>query len=540
MIRGNTSEMRQKRKTLWLESFCTIAVWGIMTAILLFLTAMSIFMTCSVYGGNEVIQYKADQPIFHALFLFFVLAGGVWLYRRRTREGTSEGMKQWMEGEAGHLRYRRILLAWAGALGIWFLITCFGPASDQRLALESASALLRHDLTPWAPVGFSYGSPLGVTGYAYTYPSQNGLILFFAIVTFVFRGITPYALQVMNIGFLFIGIICISRMFTELFSLEHMRGISIVMLCFLPFTFYITFIYGTIPGFAFSSLALYFEQRFFKEGRKDGGWGDLFTAAICISLAVLLKSNYLIVLAAMLIYLLTCGIFRKKLQFIAAAVILTALYIGSGKMVNLYLEAVTGQPVSKGSPMLAWVEMGLTEGSRGPGWYNGYNIGVFSDHDLDPEETLIVVKADLKDTLQEFAEAPQMAADFFIRKAASIWAEPSFQGLWIQEIKGNSWLLPGMTKSLFKEGGLLNRLFMFLFNYIQSLVYIGALLFFILYRKRITWEQLIFAVVFIGGFLFHMAWEAKGQYSVCYFILLIPYAALGLKEAICLIGRAKE
>ena len=35
---------------------------------------------------------------------------------------------------------------------------------------------------------------------------------------------------------------------------------------------------------------------------------------------------------------------------------------------------------------------------------------------------------------------------------------------------------------------------------------------------------------FIGGFLFHLVWEAKGQYSVVYFMLLLPYAYLGMER----------
>ena len=34
-------------------------------------------------------------------------------------------------------------------------------------------------------------------------------------------------------------------------------------------------------------------------------------------------------------------------------------------------------------------------------------------------------------------------------------------------------------------------------------------------------------IVFIGGFLFHTIWEAKCQYTITYFILLIPYSVKG-------------
>ena len=37
----------------------------------------------------------------------------------------------------------------------------------------------------------------------------------------------------------------------------------------------------------------------------------------------------------------------------------------------------------------------------------------------------------------------------------------------------------------------------------------------------------VLPILFIGGFLFHLVWEAKGQYTITYFILLIPYAVAG-------------
>ena len=36
--------------------------------------------------------------------------------------------------------------------------------------------------------------------------------------------------------------------------------------------------------------------------------------------------------------------------------------------------------------------------------------------------------------------------------------------------------------------------------------------------------------IFIGGFIFHLFWEAKGQYTITYFVLLIPYCVKGLMD----------
>lgn len=40
--------------------------------------------------------------------------------------------------------------------------------------------------------------------------------------------------------------------------------------------------------------------------------------------------------------------------------------------------------------------------------------------------------------------------------------------------------------------------------------------------------SLALALIFIGGFVFHIFWEGKGQYTIPYFVLLFPYAVMGL------------
>ena len=37
-------------------------------------------------------------------------------------------------------------------------------------------------------------------------------------------------------------------------------------------------------------------------------------------------------------------------------------------------------------------------------------------------------------------------------------------------------------------------------------------------------------MVFLGGFLFHLVWEASASYAIPYFVLLIPYAVKGFAE----------
>lgn len=519
-MRKSSADRKTDSDISLLESLCTSFVRCLFGIILLFLIAISATVTCSVYGGAEKVQYGPDYPAVHILLLIAFLTAGVWIYRKRRTDNKRNGLTD--------RQYRRLIIAIAGFYLIWLLITMYWPNSDQRMAMESARSLLLGDYSPWDPVGFVYASPMVPVGYAYTYPSQNGLILFLALIVMIFRDVTPYAAQILNVGFLFGGVLFLSRLAVYLFQLKSIRGILILTFGCLPFACYITFVYGTMPGFCLSSAALYYVYRYINTEKLSYFLIGSLTAAG----AVLLKSNYLIVLVALVIFLLSEGVFRRKGIFLAAAALMILINLNSSRLMNTFLEDVTGRPVSGGIPMTAWVEMGLKEGSRGPGWYNGYNVSVFAGNDEDTEKTKEAIREDLTETMAQFAANPEAAADFFLRKAQSIWAEPTFQSLWIQEVKGGSWLWPGMTDSLLKEGGLLNRVYFTICNYFQTFVYTGAFLFLLFGGRKMRWEQLSLAVIFIGGFLFHMAWEGKGQYTVCYFILLLPYAFSGIGQSI--------
>ena len=45
-------------------------------------------------------------------------------------------------------------------------------------------------------------------------------------------------------------------------------------------------------------------------------------------------------------------------------------------------------------------------------------------------------------------------------------------------------------------------------------------------------------MILIGGFMFHMVWEAKSQYTLPYFVLLLPYTVMGYSKAAECISKA--
>ena len=65
-------------------------------------------------------------------------------------------------------------------------------------------------------------------------------------------------------------------------------------------------------------------------------------------------------------------------------------------------------------------------------------------------------------------------------------------------------------------------------NQIQQLVFLGLLFGIIrLWRKKDLLRCLL-PLILLGGLLYHLLFEAKSQYALPYFVLILPIAAYGL------------
>lgn len=516
-----------------LEAAACILILLIFTGILLLLLFLSMTGSAAVYGGAEQVWFYSDSPLYHLSVFALITALGVMIFRVRNAEEREDKSQE--EQAKRRKRFVRLLFILSGLYVIWIMGTMLYPASDQRLVLSCGKALAEGDLSPWNQVGFRYHYD-DFEGYAYTYPHQNGQILFAAFLYLLVGEQAAFLWQLLNVGFLAAGACYTGRMAEEVLEMKNgCCGLVLLLMAFLPFSFYVTFAYGTIPGFACSAAAVWYGRRFLKEHRNR----DLFRSAILISSAILFKSNYMIVLVAMILLFLAEAVFQKKLFPLLGVISVLAVYLASHSLVLGGLSLAAGHSVEGGPPMLTWVEMGLQEGSRAPGWFNNYNVYIYLDNHEDRELTAAAVERDLCRTIRYFMEHPDYGADFFNRKLRSMWTEPTFQSLWIQEVKGFGWLFPSFTRSLFQEGGTANEIYWELCNAVQTLVYGGTLLFVIFWFRQIRFQELCFAIIFIGGFLFHLFWEAKGQYTVSYFTLLIPYAVLGMQDWMKWISRGR-
>lgn len=211
-----------------LEKFCVGLVRILLGGILFFLTLLSAVVTCRVYGGSEIVQYGRDSLFLHLFFCAGVIGLTVFYRRRKERKCRKN---QWL------------LLA-AAAYLFWILLVPSWGGSDSHQCMASAQGLLHGDFSAWEPVAYSYGTAEGPLGYAYTYPSQNGLILYMAVLAFFFGDAAYVVFQILNIGFFILGIVSLQRMTVRG---NERCSLLLWMACCLPFSFYILFVYGTMP-----------------------------------------------------------------------------------------------------------------------------------------------------------------------------------------------------------------------------------------------------------------------------------------------------
>ena len=409
----------------------------------------------------------------------------------------------------------KLLICMHCILGIgWVVCTQLTPRADQGFCSAIAANLFSET---YDKADFLKG------GYLNQYPFQSGIILVFKIIYSLF-GINNYmAFQILNVVSVVLIDIYLMKVLKKITAV-HAEKIGILFLIlFFPMVFYTSFLYGNLMGCAFSTMAMYYEFEYFENHKVC----NMILSTVFIGIALMIKSNYLIVLLAMLIFLGIDWIISLKKKNIIFAVIVICSYIiatsGPVKLLSIQENVYLG----KGIPKIAWIAMGMQETGMAPGWYNGYNADTYLNNDCDSEKTAEEAQKYIRERMTYFAENPIYTIKFYTKKMLSQWCEPTFGGIWINQFEKNVTISRYLDSIL--NGGKLQKIVIEVLDVLQSFVYWLAFLYVITNRKRKNIFIWFPGTVFIGGFLFHMIWEGKGQYAFTYFLLLIPYAAIEAK-----------
>ena len=186
-----------------------------------------------------------------------------------------------------------------------------------------------------------------------------------------------------------------------------------------------------------------------------------------------------------------------------------------------------------GAPSVLWIAMGtdIDNTSRAPGWYDGSSKEIFNSSDYNAEISAEKGKAKLINNIEKIKKHPIKTCKFFAEKTISQWCDPLYQSIWSGPLEdcGQDTKTP-LLKSLY-NGGAAENVLAFGMKFYMIIFFGFSLVFIIKHYKEYNGWQLLF-MIFIGGFLFHIIWEAKSQYVYPYFFPLMPLTAFSLSKAL--------
>ena len=505
-----TSLPNKSRQSLANRAFkiCINIVLAIAMLIISYFLLLSVFSTTMIDIDEHSYLVKDNAWInllFCLLFVAFItfLRRSPFYFNIRSRIN---------EDECFSNRCRKICLLIILILSIG-IVLCIRkqPRADQMTILSCADQWLRKDF-----------SSLELGGYLQMYQNQLGIVLILYFFSFIFGSYNYVVFQLANTVFLTIFYYTLVMISDET-GHDRLTGLWILIggIAFLPLLYYTTYVYGTIIGLTLVSGGILFLFRFCKSHK----WYYLLFAACLLILALLMKQNYLIFLLGTIIILAMDFFHRFNWRSIAACIVVVVVVISSSLITNSAVKIISGLDMEQGISSWSFIAMGLQENSTMfDGWYNDYNRRTFVDADYNAENQAETAKKEIQKRISVFKADPLYTLSFFAGKNASQWNNPNFQCYWINQC-GSKDITTGLitTHSLsiistYDASRIL--------NIFQVIILVGSILYiFCCKEKNVIY--ICFLIILIGGFTFHTFWEAKGQYTLPYFILLLPLAVDG-------------
>ena len=561
-------------KKLYKISLHTVKILTLLLAVLLF--AGSFLTTC--YADNmetQQVLFRLDNPLWNLLELAgfcLLFCGCLYFYDKFGK------------------KFRRGLLIFT--LGLIFclgvLLILFGrtvPAADAMSVYNAALEWIQGNRDVIHPT----------VSYLSYYPQQIGLMAFLELLLRLwnFTGISAPAWHFIKL--LYVCLLCVAVLFQYLsfkyLWWERWEEISccylILVCCNLPMVMYSSFVYGEIPSFAALSVGLYLLLRLLsgitfpghiRSNSRNGilskssdsetvsgatpspelhnTWSAVFSGVgsiLFLTLSVMLRKNSLIPIIAVLLVLLLEALrsgrsVRVRFFLLAMAVCLAVTSVSILPLVQKSYEKKAGNTLSSGVTAMSYFAMGMQEASRGCGWYNGFNIDTYDVAGMDSGIANEISRQAIQERLTYFREHLGYATDFYVRKHLSQWADGTYAS------RQATLATYGGRSEFFQEvyDGSLSSAYIEWGNAWQNVLYLGTLLFSVneVHRKRkgtsMTTPQgsgadslylYVGLIAVLGGFLFHILWEANSRYIFLYSLMLMPYCAAGIYTGICNFGK---
>lgn len=428
------------------------------------------------------------------------------------------------------LRFMEVgLVVYTIMLGlIWIFSVTSVPAADSQSVFETATGATVGDYSSITGNGNFYNSAY-YNGHSYYnfYPFQLGFVLISEIVYRIFGTASSMPVQVINVLCLAAAYLGIAKITKYIFKRRSIEFITILLLagCFQPMLF-CTFVYGNIIGMCCAIWASYFLIRYFQTTK----YLLLIPCAILLIVATIAKYNNMIYLVAFVIMLIVHTVKEKKWQSIAFALAICIATVGINNLIIVSYESRANTKLADGVSQVMYLDMGLNDSYMAPGWYNGIAIDTYKSCNLNNEVANQRAWSNIKNRLDVFGSNPGYTFDFFGKKIVSQWNEPSFESIWISEVKSHSHEVNSIGNGMYN--GSLGQFFELYFNIYMQIVYLLLVIgIYCLFFKRMTnIETTLLLLVILGGFGYHLLFEGKSQYILTYIPIMMPTAAFGLNS----------
>lgn len=406
---------------------------------------------------------------------------------------------------------------------VWILQAIVEPGADQGIVYGTAKLIFCH-----GDVGKE-----NILKYFGFYKQNIGIVAFFELFMQIFRTDNVTMLRCINIVsnvFTIIGLYWLYKNLNDNIK-QNKLLFFVLILGFIPISILSTWVYGDFIGLALSIWSIVFMVKSVKQKKIYFA----IYSSLCMSVAIITRSNSTIFVIAMTMYLLFTLKEDKEKRDKLIKLSTICIFLAISFIPNKILEGCVSNKYKlnerKEKSVANYIYMGMSEGDLANGWYNS-EVDIINqemreskkdDKTLDDE-----VMRRLKERIKYLVANPGYTYEFYRGKILSMWAEPTMacdvynlqRNVDMSSNKILTVLFEEKTWDVIKSSQ----------KILDFIIYGGALCYVILRRKDISDEMLLLVICFLGGFAFHLIWEAKSRYIIPYVVILIPVAVSGIDE----------